>query len=202
MKRAGGFLSILLFWGAFSLIFIFGSLFIAPTQPSGLSLFVADSSRNILEDSDISGPNGGSGRILAAAKGSDTRPVLINRFLAKYRSPMAGTGKEFVAAADRYGLDWRLLPAIAFQESNLGKKIPKGSHNPFGWAIYEGANYGAYFNSWSEAINIVAARMNRDYLSNGFDTPETIVLKYTAKPTTSWVFAVNAAMEEISGTEY
>ncbi|OGY22273.1 MAG: hypothetical protein A2113_03290 [Candidatus Woykebacteria bacterium GWA1_44_8] len=115
---------------------------------------------------------------------------------------MQGTGKEFVSAADRNGLDWRLLPAIAFQESNLGKKIPKGSHNPFGWAIYAGRNSGAYFDSWSEAINIVATRMRENYSSNGIINPETIVIKYTSQHNPAWVFAVQSAIQEISATEY
>ena len=38
-----------------------------------------------------------------------------------------------------YGFDFRLLPAIAMCESNLGKRVPlKAGFNPFGIAVYTG----------------------------------------------------------------
>ena len=204
MSRAGGFLLILLSWCAFSLIFIFGILFAAPIfNDSGLTFLVSASSKNIYETPEGSNPAGAKAPgILATIKGEDSRIVLVDRFLAKYHSPMVGLGKEFIAAADSNGLDWRLLPAIAFQESNLGKKIPRGSYNPFGWAIYEGKNSGAYFNSWTEAINIVALRISQNYSTVETINPETIVFRYTSRQNPSWVFAVRAAMEEISPTVY
>ena len=140
--------------------------------------------------------------VLTIVKGGDSRVVLIDKFLKKYNSPMVGLGQDFVAAADEYALDWRLLPAIAFQESSLGKKIPRGSHNPFGWGIYEGSNSGVYFDSWKSGIDIVAASLNKDYISKGLSTPEEIVGVYTSNKNPSWIFSVRSAMEEISGSEY
>src|SRR3990167_4385086 len=135
-------------------------------------------------------------------KTSDSRPVIVDNFLTKHHSPMAGMGKTLVFVADKYGIDWKLLPAIAFQESNLGKKIPKGSYNAWGWAFYEGEASGVYFQSWASSIDKVAAKIKENYINNGFDTPETIVAKYTSGNSPSWVFAVNFAMEEISNLEY
>ena len=68
--------------------------------------------------------------------------------------------------------------------------------------IYAGRNSGAYFDSWSEAINIVATRMRENYSSNGIINPETIVIKYTSQHNPAWVFAVQSAIQEISATEY
>ena len=34
------------------------------------------------------------------------------------------------------GFDYRLLPAIAMQESTLCRSIPVDSHNCWGWGIY------------------------------------------------------------------
>lgn len=192
---------ILFFWFIISVSLISVSFLINPQNNSikALDLLIASSSRNIL----ASPTNIGEfGDVLAAVKGGDARPVLVDRFLARYNSPMTGTGEEFVTAADKNGLDWRLLPALAFQESNLGKKIPKGSYNPFGWTIYTGKNSGTYFDSWKHAINIVAARMKTNYIDQGFTTPETIVIRYTSTNSPTWVFAVRSAMEEISGTTY
>jgi len=195
--------TILFIWFFASVSIIIFTIFQFPIESDikGLNLLIASSSKNIFAAPTSAGENFGS--VLAAVQGGDARPVLVERFLEKYNSPMVGLGKEFVEAADKNNLDWRLLPALAFQESNLGKKIPKGSHNPFGWAIYEGKDAGAYFSSWEEAIAIVAIRMRENYISNGFNTPETIVIKYTSgKDTPAWVFAVRSAMEEIAPTTY
>ena len=201
--KAGIAFPILFIWIFLTLGFLFSVLHLIETSPSSriLGILLADSSRNLaqsqsdykLAEKDV---------VSALVGGRDVRPALVDRFLEKYSSPMAGTGAEFVAAADKHGIDWRLLPAIAFQESNLGKKIPKGSYNPFGWAIYEGKSSGVYFESWASSIGAVAAKIKKDYINNGFDTPETIVAKYTSGNSPSWVFAVNFAMEEISSLEY
>ncbi|MCH7541268.1 glucosaminidase domain-containing protein [Patescibacteria group bacterium] len=201
--RLGLLFSIIVIWIALASVILFvSSFFVRGLSSSGdMSKLLADSSRNLLEDSSSYNQTQIAG-VIALINGKDVRPVLIDRFLSKYGSPMVGMGGEFVSAADRYGVDWRLLPAIAFQESNLGKKIPKNSYNPFGWAIYGGENTGVHFNSWSKGINIVAAKIKTDYINNGFTTPETIVTKYTSKNNSSWVFAVNWAMEEIAASEY
>jgi len=201
--KAGLVFPILFIWIFFTLGFLFSVSHLIEDAHSSrsLSLLLADSSRNLPRGI----PNYSQtkkGVVSALVSGKDARAVLINRFLGKYGSPMAGMGGEFVAAADRYGIDWRLLPAIAFQESNLGKKIPKGSYNPFGWAIYEGESSGVYFESWASSIDTVASRIKENYINNGFATPETIVAKYTSGNNPSWVFAVNFAMEEISNLEY
>jgi hypothetical protein len=183
------------------MLLIASSAYIYPklSNIKGINYLVASSSRNIL-----SSPTNISevGDVLAAIKGGDARPVLVDRFLAKYDSPMVGLGDVFVTTADNNGLDWRFLPALAFQESNLGKKMPKGSHNPFGWAVYKGKNSGAYFDSWKEGINVVAAGIKEDYVDRGYTTPETIVAKYASTNNQTWVFAVRSAMEEISETAY
>lgn len=161
-----------------------------------MDLFIASSSQNLYDNSST-----GTGKVLSEINAEDSRTALIDKFLAKNRSPMIGLGSTFVEAADKYGLDWRLLPAIAFQESNLGKRAPAGTYNPFGWAIYPGSKEG--FNSWTEAINLVAASFKKNYSDQGLTEPETIVVKYTAKESSpKWVFAVKAAMNEISADEY
>jgi hypothetical protein len=35
--------------------------------------------------------------------------------------PLEGTGMAFVLVAEKYGLDWTLLPSIAVRESSGGK---------------------------------------------------------------------------------
>lgn len=135
---------------------------------------------------------------LAAISKSDSRPVIINNFLATNKSPMAGLGDIFVATADKYGLDYRLIPAIAFQESTLGKNMPKGSHNAFGWAVYTGANSGARFHDWQFAIDTVAAGIKKDYVDRGLTSVEAIMSRYTPDSNGDWAFGVNFAINEMT----
>jgi len=137
------------------------------------------------------------GTIVAAVGGSDTRPVIIDNFLSSHGSPMTGMGGTFVAAADKYGLDFRLIPAIAFQESTLGKYMPsRASHNAFGWAVYTGTNSGAHFKSWQQAIYIVAQGLKSDYIDQGLKTPEQIMSKYADDA--DWASGVNYAIYEMT----
>ncbi len=62
---------------------------------------------------------------------ADDRPARIDAYYAKRGMPLEGYGEQFVKIADKYGLDWRLLPAIAVRESSGGKHLL--NNNPFGW---------------------------------------------------------------------
>jgi hypothetical protein len=138
------------------------------------------------------------GNTLAALGKADSRPVIVDNFLAQNKSPMRGLGNVFVKVADQYNIDYRLLPAIAFQESTLGKRIPRNSHNAFGWAIYTGANSGAKFNDWQHAIETVARGLKTNYIDQGLNTTEAIMTRYTPDSDGSWAFGVNFAIQEMT----
>jgi hypothetical protein len=198
MGKVISFLSILFIWPTVLVVFIFLVLisFTRVGKSNEINLFIASSSHNVYDETSEK-----PSKVLSSINAQDSRAALIDNFLASHHSPMVGLGNNFIAAADKYGIDWRLLPAIAFQESNLGKKAPTGTYNPFGWAIYPGSKVG--FNSWADAINLVSASFKKNYSDQGLTEPETIVAKYTAKESSpTWVFAVKAAMEEISANVY
>ena len=128
----------------------------------------------------------------------DGRAAILTQFFARYKAPLAAYGKELVEAADKYGLDWRLLPAIAMLESNGGKKIPEGSYNPFGWAIH--SQYTKKFSSWEEGIQTVAKGIKEDYIDRGLVTPCEIMTRYNPISTArdgSWCKAVEYFIWEI-----
>ncbi len=108
---------------------------------------------------------------------TDARAKIVEDFFAGYKSPLANYSNEFIIVADKYQIDWRLLPAIAMQESNGGKKVIKDSFNPFGYGIY-GDNVRK-FPSWEDAIKRVGQALREDYLNQGLKTPEEIMAKYT-----------------------
>ena len=82
----------------------------------------------------------------------DERPFRIDNYFSKHDAPLTGYGNSFVEAADSCGLDWRLLPAIAMQESSGGKHMQ--FNNPFGWG---GAQIP--YESIDEAIVDVASHL-------------------------------------------
>lgn len=61
----------------------------------------------------------------------DPRVEKVRRFFAKYNAPAAKHAELFVEVADKYNLDWYLLPSIAFIESGGGKACRH--NNIFGW---------------------------------------------------------------------
>ena len=61
----------------------------------------------------------------------DSRLQSLKSFFHKAGSPAAVYSAVFLEAADDYGLDWRLLPSLAFVESGGGKA--SRHNNWFGW---------------------------------------------------------------------
>jgi hypothetical protein len=70
------------------------------------------------------------------------RAEAIDSYFEDRSMPLEGTGMAFVLVAEKYGLDWSLLPAIAVRESSGGKNAC--GHNPFGWGSCKLHNFGSY----------------------------------------------------------
>ena len=131
----------------------------------------------------------------------DARPMLINRYLAHYKSPMEGMGDYIVKVSDRFELDPYLVVAIAQQESNLGKITPPNCHNAWGWGIHSAGTL--CFDSWNEGINTFVSGLSEKYLAYGLRTPEQIMTKYNAtSPGGAWAKGVNQFLEELQTGEW
>lgn len=111
----------------------------------------------------------GSAEILGARViAADARGLLLENFLTKYGSPMAPFAYKIVEEADANGLDFRLVPAIAMCESNLGKRLPsKNSFNAYGIAVYTGQIHGKTFANWEESISWVSSYIRTSYYEKG-----------------------------------
>ena len=66
----------------------------------------------------------------------------IDSYFKARSMPLHGTGMTFIMVAEKYGLDWRLLPAIAVRESSGGKAAC--GYNPFGWGSCKLHNFVSY----------------------------------------------------------
>ncbi|HEX7018051.1 MAG TPA: hypothetical protein VF209_04055, partial [Patescibacteria group bacterium] len=129
---------------------------------------------------------------------ADARAEIVANFLERYDSPLQPYdyfGHKLVEIADRYNLDFRLLPAIAMQESNLCKKAPEGTHNCLGFGIHERGTLG--FDSYEAAFERAARELKAYYVDIGLTTPEEIMTKYTPSSNGSWAASVNQWMAEM-----
>lgn len=121
----------------------------------------------------------------------DFRVTNLEYFLAKYNSPLTTYAAEFVTYADKYGIDYRLVPAIAGVESTFGKRIPFKSFNAYGWAN------GKYkFTSWEDSINIVTMALRTKYIDRGAPTIAKIGRRY-APPSKTWAGKVTFFINKI-----
>ena len=126
---------------------------------------------------------------------NDTRVKQLADYLTKYNSPLAKYAPDFIGAADKYGLDWTLVPAITGVESSFGKRIPYNSYNAYGWG-----NGQIYFQSWEQSIDHVSRVLKEKYLSRGLDTPVKIAPVY-APPSSTWAGKVSYFMAKIASFE-
>jgi hypothetical protein len=134
--------------------------------------------------------------IKTALAKEDARPLVINKYLSRYNSPMAGMGDYIVKVSDRFELDPYLVVAIAQQESNLGKLMPPDCHNAWGWGIHSAGTL--CFDSWNEGINTFVSGMAEKYIAYGLRTPDEIMTKYNAtSPGGAWAKGVNQFLEEL-----
>lgn len=126
----------------------------------------------------------------------DARIAVLADFFKQYNSPLEPYAADFVTQADKYKLDYRLLPAIAMQESGLCKKIPKNSYNCWGFGIY--GKKVTRFDNYQQAINTVSQTLAKEYVSQGYINPQDIMQKYTPSSNGSWAESVSFFMEKIN----
>jgi hypothetical protein len=122
---------------------------------------------------------------------SDPRFEPLKRFFEKTACPAVKYTKAFLEAADRYALDWRLLPSISFIESTGGKAAI--NNNLFGWDSGR-----AQFKSAIAGIHEVGYRLAYSALYRDKDTDGILA---TYNPNAEYAAKVKSVMRSISPTE-
>jgi len=125
----------------------------------------------------------------------DGRVANLKSFFRKYNSPLYNEAQTIVQVSDKYKFDYRLLPAIAMQESNLCRVIPDNSYNCWGWGIY--GSTVTRFDSYADAINTVAKGIKENYIDHGLVTASMIMAKYTPSSNGSWAHGVNTFLKAL-----
>jgi hypothetical protein len=128
------------------------------------------------------------------------RAEAIDSFFKKRDMPLHGSGMTFVLVAEKYGLDWRLLPAISIRESSGGKAAC--GYNVFGWGS---CKLGHSFNSYEEAIeslgkNLGGANKNTARYYAGKTTEEKLYY-YNGSVEPPYTGEVLAIMDMIGDSE-
>lgn len=126
---------------------------------------------------------------------TDGRIANLKAFFRKYNSPLYDYAEKIVEVSDKYQFDYRLLPAIAMQESNLCRFIPEDSYNCWGWGIY--GTTVTRFNSYDEAIETIAKGIKKHYIDQGLVTASAIMKKYTPPSQGSWAHGVNTFLKAL-----
>ena len=133
------------------------------------------------------------------ARPIDKRAQIIKDYLAKHNSPLENSAQDFVDAADKFGIDWKLVVSISGVESTFGKHIPGGhdplytSYNGWGWGVYGDNSLG--FKSWRDAIFTISQGLRENYVDKGYTEPLVMNRKYAASQT--WGIRVVYFMNEI-----
>jgi hypothetical protein len=105
---------------------------------------------------------------------ADPRLSSLDDFFQGARCPIRRLAGEFLLAADRNGLDWRLLPTIAVVESGCGRHAR--GNNIFGWDSGR-----KKYASVREAIHAVASRLSSSKLYRGKNLDQ-ILATYNPRP--------------------
>ncbi len=119
----------------------------------------------------------------------DQRVTQIKKYLSKRNSPLAKYAQDFVDAADKYKIDYRIAVAISVIESGGGKTTFK-PYNAWGWGK-------SGFANWKEGIYAVSKGIGK-YYSKGLTTPKLISKYYCPPNADNWASKVQYVMNEIS----
>jgi hypothetical protein len=171
-------------------------------------------SKNVLTFSVFDGPEKDKGMILGEAnsreieevvisdeiKSEDARPLIIKRYLEKYKSPLAPYANLIFELSQDYGFEYYWIVAIAQQESNLCKKIPEDSHNCWGYGVHSKGTLK--FENYEIALRSYAEYLKREYFDKGMNTSELIMKKYCPSSNGSWAYGVNQFIKEMEMGSY
>ena len=132
--------------------------------------------------------------------GDDARPLIIERYLKKYNSPLLSYSRLIFDLSQTYGFDYYWIVAIAQQESNLCKKIPENSFNCWGYGIHKKGTLR--FENYELALKSYAEYLKKQYFDKGLNTPELIMKKYCPSSNGSWAYGVQQFIDELESGNF
>lgn len=159
-------LAFLVIWGLLTPPLLIGAIYVTLKQNRETQVLA---SYPIITASEFE-VNNIEGQVLGT-KIDDIRPYLVSKFLNG--TPLEPYSQLIVEVSDKYGIDYRFIPAIAMKESQGGSAINQSTHNAWGWE-----NGRTNFASWESAIDIVGRTLKAKYIDRGLTTPDEIMAIY------------------------
>jgi len=118
----------------------------------------------------------------------DPRIARLEKFFEIYHCPTPRYTSQYLRAADRYGLDYRLLPAVSIRETSCGKNANQ-RNNP--WGYHPGRQD---FPSIEAGLEVLAQRLAENSLYKGKTLPDKL---FTYNPMPAYVDEVTWIMRQI-----
>lgn len=122
----------------------------------------------------------------------DPRWILVKQFFLNNGAPAHLYTADFLIAADRNGLDWRLLPSISIIESGGGREAH--NNNMFGWD-----NCRVRFRTAKEGIYRVASWLRHSSIYKQKTSVDEIL--WTYNPRKEYTVKVRALMAQLGPVE-
>jgi len=118
----------------------------------------------------------------------DPRWILVKQFFLDNGAPAHIYVDDFLIAADRNGLDWRLLPSLSIVESGGGREAR--NNNMFGWD-----NCRVHFSTLKDGIYRVASMLKN---SSPYKKKTSIdQILWTYNPRIAYTIKVRALMAQL-----
>ena len=121
----------------------------------------------------------------------DKKVQNIKTYMSRRNSPLSEKADYIVIMANKFNIDYRLLPAISIIESSGGTKLYR-PYNAWGW----GGSKGFTFENWEHSIYVVSNGLGR-YYARGAVTPEQIAPAYNPHTPNEWSAKVKMVMNQI-----
>lgn len=121
----------------------------------------------------------------------DQKVENIERYMFARNAPLGHEAEFMVIMANKFNLDYRLLPAISIIESSGGLHLYR-KYNAWGWGGAEGFT----FENWEHSIYVVSRGM-AGYYAMGLDTPIKMAPRYNPHTPEEWGPKVEMVMNRI-----
>jgi hypothetical protein len=121
---------------------------------------------------------------------ADHRLAKLQAFFGKLDCPARAYSHDFLTTADRYALDWRLLPSISYLESSGGKSAR--NNNIFGWKSGR-----ATFQTASASILEVGYRLTHSHLYRAKNLDQLLAIY---NPSGNYAQKIKSVMAQIAPT--
>lgn len=119
---------------------------------------------------------------------TNAQELRLQKIFSNFNCPLLGTEKFMVEKAKEFNIPYWLVAAVAFQESNCGKKSPKvngaESYNAWGYGVW--GNNIKTFSSWEAGITAVSKYFANNFYSKGITDLCEIMKTYTPPSNGSW----------------